>query len=297
MEFIVLASFMLLVVLGFFAVISSRVLEAKEEGNRKIAEDIAEFAYHEIDIARTVNDGYIRTFVIPLTVNGISYIINVTDDRELVVNYLGYEHVKFLPSNVTGNISIGLNEIRKINGIVHLNSLQSFVECDDNIDNDGDTFIDLNDAGCTDRLDADETNCGDSVCEGSEGCLFCSSDCGICPPLQLLLMRGSLSNTISFYANGNAILKGVLQQGVAPVETADDEFIYRNANGAGVAIINLVTGNMFITGSLFQNQTTLAPSGLSNDFIIKAPDGNVISYIDDSGNFFLNGMLTQNTIP
>jgi len=49
MEFIMLASFMLLVVLGFFAVTSSKLLEAREEGNRKIAEDIAELAYSEID--------------------------------------------------------------------------------------------------------------------------------------------------------------------------------------------------------------------------------------------------------
>mgnify|MGYP001595449697 CR=1 FL=1 len=37
MEFIMLASFMLLVVLGFFAITSSKLLEAREEGNRKIS--------------------------------------------------------------------------------------------------------------------------------------------------------------------------------------------------------------------------------------------------------------------
>ena len=51
-EFVSLASFMLLIVLGFLAVTSSNMLQAKEEGNRKTAEDIAEFAYREIDIAK-----------------------------------------------------------------------------------------------------------------------------------------------------------------------------------------------------------------------------------------------------
>src|SRR3989344_3611706 len=104
-EFIVLASFMVLVIFGFFAVISSGVLEAREEKNRKIAEDVADLAYREIETAKSVNDGYVRVFILPQNVNGINYTITLIDGRELVVNYLGYEHIKFLPINVTGNIS------------------------------------------------------------------------------------------------------------------------------------------------------------------------------------------------
>lgn len=121
MEFIVLATFMLMVMLGFFAVTSSRFLEAKEEGNKKIAEDIANFAYREIDIAKSVNDGYIRTFSMPQTVNGVDYSISVIDNREIVVNYLGHEYVKFLPANVTGSVVKGSNRIAKSNGIVLVN--------------------------------------------------------------------------------------------------------------------------------------------------------------------------------
>ena len=121
MEFIVLASFMLLVILGFFAVTSSKMLESREEGYKKTAEDIASFAYREIEIAKSLNDGYTRIFAMPQTVNGINYSITVIDDRELIVNYLGYEHIKFLPSNVTGNITKGFNKVSKNNGIVFIN--------------------------------------------------------------------------------------------------------------------------------------------------------------------------------
>lgn len=121
-EFVSLASFMLLVVLGFLAVTSSNMLQAKEEGNRKTAEDIADFAYREIDIAKSVNDGYIRVFNMPQTVNGVSYTITMTDNRELAVNYLDYEFVRFLPSNVTGNISKGTNKVWKLQGIVYINN-------------------------------------------------------------------------------------------------------------------------------------------------------------------------------
>ena len=120
-EFISLATFMLLVIVGFFAITSSKILESKEEGNREIAADIADFAYREIDIAKSVNDGYTRVFSMPQTVNGVNYSIKITDNRELVVDYLGYEHVRFLPSNVTGAIVKGSNKISKNNGLIALN--------------------------------------------------------------------------------------------------------------------------------------------------------------------------------
>ena len=121
-EFVILASFMLMVILGFFAVTSSRLLEAKEEGNRKIAKDVADFAYKEIEIASSLNNGYVRTFALPEKVNGVDYTINITDNRELVVSYLDNEHVKFLPQNISGNMSKGLNQINKLNGIIYVKS-------------------------------------------------------------------------------------------------------------------------------------------------------------------------------
>ena len=120
-EFIILASFMLLVILSFFAITSSKVLEAREEGDRKIANDIADFAYNEIEIAKSLNDGYARNFTMPQNVNGINYTINIIDNRELVVNYLDYEYVKFLPANVTGTIAKGSNKISKNNGFIFIN--------------------------------------------------------------------------------------------------------------------------------------------------------------------------------
>ena len=120
-EFIVLASFMLLVIMGFFAIVSSKLLEAKDEGNRQIAEDIADFAYREIEIAKSASDGYSRSFEMPSTINGIPYNISIIDNRELVIHYLDNEHVRFLPSNVAGNIVNGNNQISRSNGIVLIN--------------------------------------------------------------------------------------------------------------------------------------------------------------------------------
>ena len=119
-EFIALAGFMLFVVLGFFAVTSSKILDVKEEANRQIAEDTANFVNGEIEIAKTVNSGYSRFFFLPLTINGVDYTITLTDNRELAVNYLGYEYVRFV--NATGTISKGKNKISNVNGRVYMNS-------------------------------------------------------------------------------------------------------------------------------------------------------------------------------
>lgn len=121
MEFIILASFMLVAIFGFFAVTSSRLLEARDDSNKKTAEDIAQLAYREMEIAKSANDGYSRIFAMPQTVNGVDYNITIIDNRELIVNYLGYEYVKFLPSNVTGTVARGNNKISKNNGIVSIN--------------------------------------------------------------------------------------------------------------------------------------------------------------------------------
>ncbi len=60
-------------------------------------------------------------------------------------------------------------------------------ECQDTIDNDGDGKIDysvtpgVGDVGCTGATDNDETNCGDSKCEGGETASSCSADCPSAP--------------------------------------------------------------------------------------------------------------------
>ena len=124
-EFIVLASFMLFVVIGFFAIATSNTTDAREESKKKTSQDIADFAYREIELAKSVNDGYVRNFSMPKNVNGLDYNIGIVDNVELTVQYDGYEYVKFLPLNVIGNISSGLNQIRKVNGIIYITNISS----------------------------------------------------------------------------------------------------------------------------------------------------------------------------
>jgi hypothetical protein len=293
-EFVVLASFMFLVILVLLGIIGSTVIDANEEDNRKTAEDITEFAYKELETANSVSDGYVRTFSMPQTVNGIEYSISLVDNRELTVNYLGYEHVKFIHANVSGNLSVGTIQLNKIKGVVHVMVIS---ECSDGIDNDLDNLIDLLDAGCNNASDSDETNCGDNRCEGPESCLSCSFDCGACFSPTTIIFKNSLSNVLRLDENGNAILKGALQQNTNPLETPDDEFIVKDAVNGNLAIVNLATGNMAIKGTLKENQGILSPSPAEDNFVIKDSGSGVLGYVDSSGNLFLKGTFTENGSP
>jgi len=300
LEFTVLIAFMLLIFLGFFATTSSKILSAKDEENRLIAEELANFVLDEIKLAVSVSDGYYRVFEIPRRAKGSVFNISIIENTELVVVFREFEYVAFLPDNVVGNVEVGTNEIRKNDGIIFLSNI---AECDDGIDNDGDTLVDEDDAGCHpnniitnpyDPTDNDESNCGDSVCEGFESCLFCSTDCGTCfVPGTFILKAGS--NSMSISNNGDVILKGILHQNQNNINEApgQDEFIMMDSLGEKiVALVRLNNGNMFIKGRLFELQTTLDPSDSSNDFIVKNSNGEVVAYISDSGNFYLKGTLT-----
>ncbi len=294
LEFIVLVSFMLLIFLGLFAVLSSRILEAKDWENKQIAEELANTVVDEVMLANSVADGYSRNFEVPRKFKGNSYTIEIIGDRELVVNYSGQEHVSFLPSNVIGNVNSGLNKIEKIDGIIYLKSI---AECADDIDNDDDGEIDFpDDSGCDDSSDNDESNCGDGVCEGYESCLSCSSDCGACFVPGKLIFKSGGSNIASFDRFGNLVLHGGLLS-EAQVNPADgiDEFIFKNSLGDPVAMIS-PDGVMRIAGVVSQNEENLNPAGGTN-FVIKDFNGIVVSYIDDSGNLFLKGTLTENGDP
>jgi hypothetical protein len=128
-EFIVLIAFMFLIFLGAIAVITSKIIEAKENERQKIAEDIATLARGEIDLAKSVSDGYTRTFVLPTKVKGIGYEIEIIANRELVVKYNDKEYVSFLPEKVCGDVYMPDNEIDKEKGIVCANSNLDEVQC------------------------------------------------------------------------------------------------------------------------------------------------------------------------
>jgi len=128
-EFFVLMGFMFLIFVGFIAVTTSKILEAKENDRQEIAEDITSLVKNEIQLAKSVSDGYSRTFSLPSRIEGNTYTVEIIENRELVVKYVDKEFLTFLPDDICGDILIPNNEIDKENGITCLNSNFDKTQC------------------------------------------------------------------------------------------------------------------------------------------------------------------------
>ena len=109
-----------MVAVTFFAFVTGKISDTSNEANHQAAEDVANIALNEISFARTVSDGYSRTFKMPATIDNKPYQIAIVDNHEIVINFTGIESVKFLPDNVTGNLSFGNNLITKKKGFVNV---------------------------------------------------------------------------------------------------------------------------------------------------------------------------------
>lgn len=120
MEFILLIGFMLMISVGFFAIVNYKMVEEEEKGKQQAVENIASLIDNEVKLAKSVNDGYKKTFNLPKKIDGNDYGVRIIGNRELIVNTSVYEYILFLPENVIGNVSTGLNEIKKIDNIVQL---------------------------------------------------------------------------------------------------------------------------------------------------------------------------------
>lgn len=65
----------------------------------------------------------------------------------------------------------------------------------------------------------------------------------------------------------------------------------RNSSGTVVAVVNSNTGNMYIAGSCFERQSSLNPANAA--YVAKDSNGNVIAYINTSGNLYLKGRVYE----
>lgn len=129
LEFVIIVAFMMVVFLGFFSLISSKIFDLKSSQNQQITKDIALIVNNEVKLAETAANGYIRNFIMPGKIERNNYSLRIIDNRELVVNYLDNEYVLFLPDNVRGTITLGTNTIRKQDDIIYISPC---LNCDAN---------------------------------------------------------------------------------------------------------------------------------------------------------------------
>lgn len=108
--------------------------------------------------------------------------------------------------------------------------------------------------------------------------------------LFLIMKKGLTMATFDYYS-GDIKIRGTLEENSNRIATSNDEFILSYA-GEDVFILDLVTGNLYIDGNVFENQESLSLSS-TDDFAIKDSNGNVVSYVDSSGSVHLKGSFRE----
>jgi len=110
-------------------------------------------------------------------------------------------------------------------------------------------------------------------------------------PGGALYVTNNSGQTIAWIDDfGNLFLKGTLIENTTPIRSRYYGFRVEDSSGADVAIIDTVTGNMYIAGSLYQEQEMFPAS---EDFVIRNSSGSIVAYIDGSGHMYLKGRLYQ----
>jgi uncharacterized protein (UPF0333 family) len=234
LEFLLLLAVMFIIFTGFLAVTTTKILNAKDRERQQIAEDIAVTVRDEIEFANSLQDGYERTFTLPPKINGNTYTVTVLDNREIVVTYLDKEHVEFLPGGISGTVDVGLNTVRKENGIVYLSNSKDI------------SFFVLKDVASA--LTFKEN--GNAVLQGT----LQQNTAPVATADDEFIVKNSLGEDVLILnlATGNMVIKGTLfeNQGLISNPLSDD-FVVKSSNGEIVSYVN-GNGDFYLKGVLTQ---------------------------------------------
>lgn len=123
--------FLMYIGIAFFVIIVflASLLAVSENNTRTRTyydvDDLGKSLQQEFLLASQLEDGYTRRLNLPVTINGKSYNVTVgqTDPAHSYMIFM-YENSElfYLIPLVEGNISLGNNVLRKLNGTLYLNS-------------------------------------------------------------------------------------------------------------------------------------------------------------------------------
>ena len=120
-EFMILVGVVLFAFSLFFLTINENISDkigARKNLNIKI---IAITIQDEINLAHQSSEGYQREFKIPVDLRGEGYEVNLLDGTVYVKTLDNKYSVAFPIANVSGDVILGTNIIKKENGVIKLN--------------------------------------------------------------------------------------------------------------------------------------------------------------------------------
>ncbi len=118
-EFVVLIAVLFTVLIIFISFVRDNFSEVQSDTDYFKMKDIAISVKSEINLAAALEDGYQRSFFIPLTIDGLEY--NITNENStLLFSSYGAEYSVSVPA-FSGTLQKGNNVIRKFSGSVEVN--------------------------------------------------------------------------------------------------------------------------------------------------------------------------------
>lgn len=121
-EFMIIAGVVIFMFLTYTFFIQSQIADKSYERRNLMTQEVAYTIRDEVNIALEATDGYSRTFKLPNTILNVDYNATIFGDS-IYVRTLDGKHAIAIPiANVTGQLIIGDNTIRKSNGVIYLNS-------------------------------------------------------------------------------------------------------------------------------------------------------------------------------
>jgi len=142
------------------------------------------------------------------------------------------------------------------------------------------------DSSCSASSECNGVNASSRNCDVS--CVYSTSD------VDKFFLKNEFGSVVAWFGDaGNVWINGTLTQNSTYTATVNDEFRFQNPSGGDVLIVDLTNGNLYLDGFLFENQSVLIPSEISDDLIVQNSTGHTVAYINQTGSMFLKGFLNE----
>ena len=122
-EFFILMGFVFLVAIAFEIASIDQLNDFRIQKENDAVQDLALKLQKEVILAASVEDGYSRTFSIPLTLDNINYTLT-RENSSIAIQSKNSLFIIQVPNSI-GNLTKGINTINKTGGVIYISNVKS----------------------------------------------------------------------------------------------------------------------------------------------------------------------------
>jgi len=121
-EFMIIIGVVLFFFIAFLGALQVQSSDKVKERRTVEVQEVALTVRGEIDLASDASDGYQRNFDLPLTISRENYNVSIVEGLVYVITEDERDALTYPIVDVIGQPQKGNNLIRKVNGVIYLNS-------------------------------------------------------------------------------------------------------------------------------------------------------------------------------